>query len=81
MAKKNNPAVFETDMQQLETLVETLENGDLSLEQALQAFEQGVTLTRRCQNTLDAAEQKVKILLQTDDAITVEDFAVPEKND
>jgi exodeoxyribonuclease VII small subunit len=56
-------------MKELETLVETLEQGDLPLEESLQAFERGVTLTRVCQQALDEAEQKVKILSgETDSA-------------
>ena len=47
---------------ELETLVETLEQGELPLEQSLEAFERGVALTRICQQALDEAEQKVKIL-------------------
>ncbi len=49
-------------MKELETLVETLEQGDLPLEESLQAFERGVALARVCQQALDEAEQKVKIL-------------------
>jgi exodeoxyribonuclease VII small subunit len=49
-------------MQELETLVQTLEQGELPLEESLQAFERGVALTRICQQALDDAEQKVKIL-------------------
>ena len=49
-------------MQELESLVESLEQGDLPLEASLQSFERGVTLTRICQQALEEAEQKVKIL-------------------
>ena len=56
-------------MQELESLVESLEQGDQPLEESLQAFERGVALTRVCQQALDEAEQKVKILSgETDDA-------------
>lgn len=56
-------------MKELETLVETLEQGDLPLEESLRAFERGVALTRICQQALDEAEQKVKILSgETEDA-------------
>ena len=48
----------------LETLVERLENGELSLEDSLSAFEQGIGLTRDCQAALSQAEQKVQILLE-----------------
>jgi exodeoxyribonuclease VII small subunit len=56
-------------MKELETLVETLEQGDQPLEESLQAFERGVALTRICQQALDEAEQKIKILSgETQDA-------------
>jgi exodeoxyribonuclease VII small subunit len=67
--KKRQPPAIETAMKELETLVETLEQGDLALEESLQAFERGVALTRVCQQALDEAEQKVKILSgETEDA-------------
>ena len=55
---------FETDLAELESLVETLEQGDISLEESLKLFERGVTLTRSCQKALQEAEQKVQILLE-----------------
>ena len=54
---------FETALTELEELVETLEQGDISLEESLKLFERGVTLTRNCQTSLKQAEQKVQILL------------------
>ena len=54
---------FETALTELEELVETLEQGDISLEESLKLFERGVTLTRSCQTSLKDAEQKVQILL------------------
>ncbi len=54
---------FETALAELETLVETLEQGDLSLEQSLQQFERGVKLTRACQQALKTAEQRVDMLV------------------
>ena len=55
---------FETSLQQLEQLVQQMEQGNLSLEESMQAFEKGVALTRECQNALDKAEQKVQVLMQ-----------------
>lgn len=55
---------FEASLQQLEQLVQQMEQGNLSLEESMQAFEQGVALTRQCQQALDAAEQKVQVLMQ-----------------
>lgn len=57
---------LEQSLAELEALVEKLEGGDLSLEQALEEFERGVKLTRQCQNALKEAEQKVEILLKDD---------------
>ena len=56
---------LEKSLAELEALVERLESGELSLEQALKEFERGVTLTRQCQATLKDAEQKVEILLKS----------------
>jgi len=57
-----SPASFESALQELETLVRTLENGATSLEDALAAFERGRCLLAHCQQTLDQAEQKVRVL-------------------
>jgi exodeoxyribonuclease VII small subunit len=53
---------FEEALTELETLVDTLEKGELTLEESLATFERGVALTRRCQTALEQAEQKVEIL-------------------
>jgi len=66
MSRKKNAPPFEQSLAQLQALVEQLEGGELSLEEALSAFEQGVKLTRDCQSALSAAEQKVKVLLEKD---------------
>ena len=55
---------FEKALDQLEQLVEGMENGDLSLEDSLKAFEQGIKLTRDCQAALAEAEQKVQVLME-----------------
>ncbi len=54
---------FEDALSELETLVESLENGEQSLEMSLEQFERGVSLSRFCQQSLTEAEQKVKILM------------------
>lgn len=62
----NKPVVdFEKALAELETLVERMEQGDQTLEQALKDFERGVELTRACQQALKSAEQKVETLLET----------------
>ena len=55
---------FEQALQELETLVEQMEQGELSLEQSLREFERGIALTRACQKALSEAEQKVRILTE-----------------
>jgi exodeoxyribonuclease VII small subunit len=59
---QTSPQSFEQALAELESIVDTLEKGDLTLEQSLSAFERGVGLTRSCQKALDEAEQKVQIL-------------------
>ncbi len=56
------PVNFEKSLEQLETLVNNMEQGDLSLEASLKAFEKGVKLARSCQLALTEAEQKVELL-------------------
>jgi exodeoxyribonuclease VII small subunit len=63
MAKKKSETLsFEDALGELESLVETMEKGELSLEESLKSFERGVELTRTCQKALKEAEQKVEIL-------------------
>lgn len=70
-----NPVDFEQALAALETQVQRLEGGDLPLEEALKAFEEGVRLTRQCQQSLDAAEQKVQLLLaKRDGSLDTEAF-------
>ena len=64
MARKKTTPDFEQSLADLQILVERLENGELSLEDSLSAFEQGIGLTRDCQAALSQAEQKVLILLE-----------------
>ncbi|MES9883322.1 MAG: exodeoxyribonuclease VII small subunit, partial [Sedimenticola sp.] len=61
-AKRKKSISFEEGLSELEALVETLECGDLNLEESLASFSRGVELTRNCQQALKEAEQKVQIL-------------------
>ncbi|AMA44533.1 exodeoxyribonuclease VII small subunit [Pseudomonas monteilii] len=74
MARKKASIDFEQSLAALQALVERLENGELSLEDSLVAFEQGISLTRECQGALSQAEQKVQILLERDGALAAEPF-------
>ena len=65
MSKKQaETAQFEDNVRELSEIVRQLEQGELSLEQALACFERGVVLSRISQQQLQSAEQKVQLLLQ-----------------
>jgi exodeoxyribonuclease VII small subunit len=72
--KRKNPLNFEANLGELERLVERMERGDLSLEDSLQQFEQGIQLIRACQQALQAAEQKVQLLMRDDAGERLGDF-------
>lgn len=57
---------FNKGLEKLEAIVQTMEDGDLSLEDSLKYFEQGVALTRQCQTALSEAEQKIAVLSAED---------------
>ncbi len=67
---------FETALAELETLVDQMEAGDMTLEASLTAFERGVKLTRHCQAALRNAELKIKKLSENDELepLDPEDF-------
>jgi len=70
--EESSPENFESAMEQLETLVSRMESGDLSLEESLKAFEQGVHLTRFCQDQLQKAELKVQELNSKGEIIEID---------
>lgn len=55
---------FEASIEQLEGLIDQMESGELSLEESLKTYEQGVRLTRQCQKALSDAQLKVDALLR-----------------
>ena len=70
MAEEDDKAMkkfdFNKGLLELESIVKTMESGDLSLEDSLKYFEQGVQLTRQCQTALSEAEQKITVLSADD---------------
>ena len=62
MAKAKNEATFEKDLESLESIVGALEEGGLSLDDALKQFESGIKLARRCEKALSEAEKKIEVL-------------------
>ncbi len=77
MSEQSTPD-FEQALAELEALVERLERGELPLDQALKTFERGVELTRHCQASLKAAQQRVEILLKRNGQPEPEPFAPQE---
>jgi exodeoxyribonuclease VII small subunit len=72
---------FEQALAELEALVARLERGDLPLDEALKTFERGVELTRHCQGSLKAAQQRVEILLKRNGQTEAEPFSIAEPQD
>ncbi|OUS26706.1 exodeoxyribonuclease VII small subunit [Gammaproteobacteria bacterium 45_16_T64] len=78
MAKKKDTIDFEKSLKTLEKLVDSMETGDLSLEQSLTAFEKGIKLTKDCQVALSQAEQRVQILIEEHGEESLEPFEPEE---
>ncbi|EHK9576437.1 exodeoxyribonuclease VII small subunit [Vibrio parahaemolyticus] len=72
--KKPENMTFEATIEELDSLVDQLENGDLALDDALRKFERGIALARAGQAKLSDAEQRVSILLSEDDEAPLSDF-------
>jgi exodeoxyribonuclease VII small subunit len=65
MAKKDQAEKsFEDALQRLEDVLESLEHGNLNLEESVQAFEEGVKLVRFCHDKLDEVERRVELLVK-----------------
>lgn len=74
-SKKDKELDIDGSLMELETLVDRLEQGGMSMEESLSEFARGVELTRHCQSSLKAAEQRIKLLTQDTD--TGEESLVP----
>ena len=70
---------FEASLEKLESLVEQMESGDLSLDESLKLFEEGIKLTRECQQALATAEQKVNQLMEQNGVAVSSEF--PDEED
>lgn len=70
---------FEEALQKLEDIVRKMEAGDMSLEESLKAFEEGIRLARFCSKKLDEAERRVDILLKQDEDVAIRSF--PDEDD
>jgi exodeoxyribonuclease VII small subunit len=64
MSNEEQPKSFEASLEALEQIVHQLENGDLPLEKSLELFEDGIRLSRQCQERLNQAERRIELLLR-----------------
>ncbi|WP_250656850.1 exodeoxyribonuclease VII small subunit [Alkalimarinus coralli] len=79
-AESEAPVDFEQSLRKLEEIVRKMEQGELTLESSLEAFEEGVKLTRNCQTALQNAEQKVNILMKNSDGELSTTGFTPDKD-
>ena len=63
MDEQKQTRTFEASLEALERIVHELEQGDLPLEKSLELFEQGIRLSRECQERLSQAERRIEVLL------------------
>lgn len=78
MPAKKKSLDLETSLSELESIVAQMETGELTLEQSLAAFEQGIKLTRDCQTRLQQAEQQVQMLIEQNGEPTLTNFDAQE---
>ncbi len=82
MTKKQKDTIdFEHSLAELESIIEKMEKGELTLEQSLQDFERGVFLTRSCQKALKDAEQRVMVLMSQAGEDTLQTLTPPPGNE
>ena len=65
---------FEQALEELQEIIKKIEKGELKLDEALEQFQRGIELYKFCNNTLNEAEGKIKIILQEKNNIVEEDF-------
>lgn len=69
---------FEEQIEQLENIVKDLEKGELSLEDSVSKFEEGIKISKECNKTLEEAEKKITILINQDGEMKEENFGTEE---
>ncbi len=65
---------FEENMEELEKIVQELENGNLNLDESIKKFEQGMQISKKCNQFLEEAEKKITVLIQDNDKMVEEDL-------
>jgi exodeoxyribonuclease VII small subunit len=71
---------FEKALEELEAIVRKMEEGDMTLDESLKSFEEGIKLSRFCAGKLDEAERKVEVLLKDEKELTTKPFAGEDDN-
>ncbi len=74
MAKKNEQNTFDQSLKKLEEVVKRLETGELTLEDSIELYQEGMELARQCHVKLEAAEQKVQQIVRENDQLRIEPF-------
>ncbi len=70
---------FEESLDKLEEIVKRMEAGEMTLEESLKAFEEGIKLARLCAKKLDEADRRVELLLRQDGELATKPFAEEER--
>lgn len=65
---------FEENVEQLEKIVQELEKGDLNLDESIKKFEEGMNLSKKCNEILEEAEKKITVLIKKDDGLQEKNF-------
>lgn len=65
---------FEENVEQLEKVVQELENGNLNLEDSIKKFEEGMSISKKCNEILEESEKKITVLIKKDDGVEEENF-------
>jgi exodeoxyribonuclease VII small subunit len=72
---------FEEALKKLEEIVREMESGDLTLEESLKSFEEGIRLSRFCAKKLDEAERRIEVLLKNEEGADIKPFKGEDKSD
>lgn len=76
---QNEEMTFEQALNRLEAIVQQLEEGEAPLEQAIELFQEGMLLSKRCSKQLDAAEKRIEMLMEEDGDWVKKPFAPEEE--
>ncbi len=79
MTRKTKSPDLEAALAEINTVIEQMEQGELSLEQSLAQFERGITLIKQCQKILQEATQKVQVLITNNGQETLEPYEKDEE--